>query len=80
MRLFTANDIENEDDDENEDDRRGEGSMLANEEVIRIGACDRSGGSASLRPGRHFLIEGLYRYFSAVGSPIVLVVVLVLDL
>jgi hypothetical protein len=35
MRLLTDNDIEDENDDENEDDRRGEGSILANEEVIR---------------------------------------------
>ena len=35
LRLLTANDIENEDDDENEDDRRGEGSILANEESHR---------------------------------------------
>jgi hypothetical protein len=33
MRLLTANDIE--DDDENEDDRRGEGSILANEDISR---------------------------------------------
>jgi hypothetical protein len=38
MRLLTANNIEDEDDDENEDDRRGAGSILANEEVIRIEA------------------------------------------
>ena len=35
MRLLTANDIENEDDDENEDDQTGEGSILANEESHR---------------------------------------------
>jgi hypothetical protein len=33
MRLLTANDIE--DDDENEEDRRGEGSILANEDISR---------------------------------------------
>ena len=35
LRLLTANDIENEDDDENEDDQTGEGSILANEESHR---------------------------------------------
>jgi hypothetical protein len=42
MRLLTANDIE--DDDENEEDRRGEGSILANEDISRykmsaVGRC-----------------------------------------
>src|ERR1700693_1067977 len=36
MRLLTANNIEDDDDDENEDDRRGAGSIVGNEEVIRV--------------------------------------------
>ena len=47
LRLLTANDIENEDDDENEDDQTGEGSILANEESHRWNSGEFEWGKES---------------------------------